>query len=158
MNWVDYFNYYKGELTWKVPPNKRIRIGSKVGTLTPKGYILITLLGRKYLAHRVIFEMHNGPIPTGMEIDHINGIRNDNRIQNLRLVTSKGNHLNMGKRCDNTSGITGVAYCKRSNKWKAYVSQDSKLIHLGFFDAKEDAISVRKSAESFYGFSERHGL
>lgn len=158
MNWSDYFTHSKGKLYWKVCPNKRIKIGDEAGILTPRGYITITLQGSKYRAHRIIWEMLNGTIPIGLEIDHINGIRHDNRKENLQLVTCRENHLNMAKRSDNTSGTTGVAYCKKSKKWKAYIIRNNKLVHLGYFLEKEDAISARKAAEPSYGFSPRHGL
>lgn len=158
MNWHDYFTYTNGELFWKVSPNRRIKIGSKAGIETPKGYVSITLMGKKYLAHRIIWEMHNGRIPPNMEVDHIWGIRNDNRISELRLVTSRGNRCNTAKRSDNSSGTTGVTFCKKLQKWKAYVKQEGKLIHLGYFTDKCDAIHARKAAEPIYGFSQRHGL
>lgn len=158
MNWNDYFIYDNGNLIWKVALNKKVKIGSIAGCKKPNGYIYVTVNGTKYAAHRIVWEMHNGTIPKGMEVDHIWGIRHDNRISELRLVTSKGNKMNMAKRSDNTSGTTGVTFCKKSNKWKAYVKQDGKLVHLGYFIDKAEAIAARKNAEPNHGFSIRHGL
>src|SRR5699024_11445694 len=64
-----------------------------------------------------IWEMHHGKIPEGMEIDHINGIRDDNRIDNLRLVTSRTNDTNRAKSKANTSGVVGVCWDKRKGLW-----------------------------------------
>lgn len=157
MNWSDYFEYTEGLLTWKAIPGSKVKVGKVAGTLTPRGYISVALFGKKYRAHRIIWEMHYGPVPAGKEIDHINGKRAENQIENLRLATSGENHRNMGKRSDNTSGTTGVTFCKVLRKWKAYIKQQRKLIHLGCFTDINDAIAARKAAEVFYGFSERHG-
>lgn len=59
--------------------------------------------------HRVVWEAANGPIPDGMQIDHINGNSFDNRLENLRLVTNRENSCNRGMRGDNQSGVTGVS-------------------------------------------------
>lgn len=92
-----------------------------------------------------------------MEIDHENHIRNDNRIENLRLVSSKGNKKNTTRRCDNTSGVTGVHWFKRECKWKVQIKVDGKQRHLGLFDNLDDAVAARKAAERQYGFHENHG-
>ena len=63
MNWNDYFEYHDGTLIWKVAVGRKIRAGDTAGTVTSRGYVSVTLGGSKYLAHRVIWEMHNGPIP-----------------------------------------------------------------------------------------------
>jgi len=158
MNWHDYFTYDNGNLIWKVALNRKIQVGKVAGCKKPNGYIYATINGGKYAVHRIVWEMHNGPIPEEMEIDHKWGIRCDNRISELRLVTSTGNHRNMAKRSDNTSGVTGVTFCKKRQMWKAYIKQYGKLTHLGYFADINEAISKRKVAEKEYGFSSRHGL
>ena len=84
--------------------------------------------------------------------DHINRNPLDNRKKNFREATHSENCQNRGKRKDNTSGITGVAFNKWNNKWAAYVSINKKLKHLGYFENKGDAIITRLKAEKeFYG-------
>lgn len=110
MNWNDYFSTKEDGLHWK-----RIKTNSqkttKAGYVSNKdGYIRVMLDGKGYLAHRIIWEMHNGQIPNGMQIDHINHIRNDNRIENLRLVSNQDNQKNTKRSGNNKSGVTGVCW------------------------------------------------
>lgn len=157
MNWSDYFVYVDGALIWKVPVGRKTRARDPAGTLTPRGYISVTLGGKKYRAHRIIWEMLRGPIPLGLEIDHSDGVRSNNKINNLSLVTRTNNSKNRARRSDNTSGATGVTYCKVNKKWKAYVKQQGKLTHLGLFTHLEDAVIARQKQNELLGFSNRHG-
>ena len=86
-----YFEYRDGKLYWKVAHNNRVKVGQEAGRKNRYGYIQLTCNGKTLLAHRVIWEMFNGAIPTGLGIDHINLIRDDNRIENLQLLTPKQN-------------------------------------------------------------------
>ena len=92
-----------------------------------------------------------------LDIDHINGVKTDNRINNLRLVTRSINLQNASMRCHNTSGFNGVSWHKSTKKWRAQIRVDGKSIHLGVFSNKKDAIAARIKANIKYGFSERHG-
>ena len=107
-------------------------------------------LNYKYVsAHRVIWKMVNG---TEAEIiDHINGVRDDNRIENLRSVTYTDNARNRRIGKNNTSGNLGVSFNKRQQKWTAYIT-------VGTFDTKEEALTARKAAQDALGFHENHGL
>ena len=157
MNWADYFDYDDGNLIWKVNLGRKIKAGAIAGTVTPRGYIIITLSGQKYLAHRIVWEMLKGPIPPNHEIDHGDGVRYNNRVGNLTLTTNVGNHKNMAKRKDNTSGTTGVYFVKLTGKWFASIKTGGKTEHLGTFSNEGDAIAARKAAEARLGFSLRHG-
>ena len=102
--------------------------------------------------------MINGPIPEGMEIDHINHVKDDNRIENLRLVSHRDNSRNRKKRADNTSGFQGVSFHKQTEKWQAYCSDDDgNLIYLGLFIGKEEAINERLKFQSLCEYHENHG-
>ncbi|HGY7789375.1 TPA: HNH endonuclease signature motif containing protein [Escherichia coli] len=79
MKWYNIFTYNEGKLFWKIPTSGRITNGKEAGSLH-NGYIVICVQNKKYKAHNIIWEMHNGPIPEGYVIDHINHIRSDNRI------------------------------------------------------------------------------
>ncbi|WP_296223087.1 HNH endonuclease signature motif containing protein [uncultured Sphingomonas sp.] len=107
-------------------------------------------------AHRVIYAMHNGAWPDH-EVDHINGVRTDNRLENLRHASRKENGRNQKRPHDNLSGVIGVGFYKRDGTWQARISTGGRNIHLGYFTSKEDAIRARKSAEQYLGFHENHG-
>jgi len=87
--------------------------------------------------HRLVWEKHNGPIPEGMDIDHINGDRRDNRIENLRLATRTQNLANGTKRKPGKSGFLGV--CQRYNKWAAKISHGNRTLNLGYFSTPKAA-------------------
>ena len=109
MDWDNYFEYKDGKLFWKVHRYAR-KVGTVAGSKHSGGYWQIWCNGTTMLAHGVIWEMHNGPIPSGMEIDHINRVKTDNQIENLRLVSSVVNHRNMPRNANNTSDKTGVIW------------------------------------------------
>jgi len=115
------------------------------------GYRIVTVHGKHIRAHRIIWEHCNERIPCGLEIDHRNRNRADNRIHNLRLVDSHGNNLNLSPRANN-SGVTGVVFSKKDRRWKAQIGFKGKQIYLGQFTDKSTAIAARKQAEQEYGF------
>lgn len=84
------------------------------------------------------------------EIDHINGRPNDNRINNMRIVSHMNNMKNHKLMSSNTSGYSGVHYSARENAWKAYIQYDNKKVHIGTFTSKQDAINARKQYEEKY--------
>lgn len=121
-----------------------------------KGYRSGLIFKKIYSAHRIIWTMFYGTAPTN-QIDHINGIRSDNRISNLRVVSSKENSKNRALRSDNSSGHTGVYFVKKTCRWTCTISVDGKSMYLGVFADKDDAIAARKEAEAKYGFHQNHG-
>lgn len=120
------------------------------------GYRRGSLLGRKMLSHRAAWAIFYGQWPENY-IDHINGNRADNRIQNLRDVTRAENQKNQRMNCLNTSGALGVCLFKPTGKWSAEIKVGGEKFHLGYFSCKEDAIAARKAAECRYGFHPNHG-
>lgn len=135
--------------------------GTIAGSIKPNGsgnhYIHITLLDSvRYLAHRVAWVWVTGEQP--IEIDHKNGDGTDNRFQNLRSVTKSGNQRNQKKRCDNTSGETGVSYVKKDKTWKANIGTGRKGESLSkTFKNKSDAISWRRKMSEKLNYSTNHG-
>jgi len=114
------------------------------------------VFNKRFLAHRVVWAIYHGIWPDD-QIDHINGVRDDNRIENLRIATSGENARNTAIPKNNTSGIIGVCWNKRNSKWEAKIMSNGKQIHLGYFASKDDAVAARAEAEVKYGFHENHG-
>jgi hypothetical protein len=114
------------------------------------GYTSIKMFGKFYRSHHLVWLMETGDWPPlGVDIDHINRDRGDSRFSNLRLATRAQNNLNSQGRRDNKSGHRGVH--PTGDKWFARISVDKKIIHLGVFSDKSEAISARKEAEKkFY--------
>lgn len=152
-----YFSYDKstGLLTWKVQRSRRAP-GSVAGTIDHEGYVIIGLSGIRYRAHRIIIAMVFGYFPD--QVDHIDGNRSNNRIENLRAVNNQQNARNQKIRKNNTSGAMGVCWHKRYGKWVSYIRVDGKAKYLGGFDAIEDAIEARRKADVDNGFHANHGL
>lgn len=132
------FEYRDGALYWLIKPAKKIRVGDRAGCLTNYGYRQIKFKGSLELEHRLIWQIFNGPIPEGVEIDHINRVRTDNRIENLRLATR-------GQNCVNMLG-SGYTYLKQSRKYKAQIKIQGKTKCLGYFDTAEEASQVYQTA------------
>lgn len=151
------FDYVDGNLVWKVNTGRKKNIGKIAGCDKGNGYITIGLFGRRYLAHRLVWIMHNGDIDKGMQIDHINHDRSDNRIENLRVVSNKVNGMNQSARKNNTSGVTGVNWNKRKGKWCGEVWDDGRKIHVGYFDDIMEAEKAVKSVRVKVGYHENHG-
>jgi hypothetical protein len=87
---------------------------------------------------------------SGMEVDHINGNRLDNRRCNLRICTRSQNHCNVGLSSRNTSGFKGIVFDYKT--WNAKITKNGKRIHLGCFKNKEDAArAYDRAAKELFG-------
>lgn len=120
------------------------------------GYRQGAIFDQKYQAHRVIWLLANREWPAN-KIDHINGIRDDNRLANLRSVTDTENCKNSRIRSDNTSGVIGVCWSKSSRKWHAQIYLGKRKTHIGYFTDLAQAIKARKAAEVEFGYHPNHG-
>ena len=109
-----------------------------IGTKNNMGYLIVHIRNRLFLNHRVCWFLHFGYWPDD-QLDHIDGNRLNNKISNLRSATNQQNAFNRKKHSNNTSGFTGVSYCKNINKYRAYIKYKYKHIHLGYFDTAENA-------------------
>jgi hypothetical protein len=127
------------------------RDGSVAGDVKPTGYRYIGVCGQRYRAHRLAWFYMYGEWPKG-EIDHINRNRDDNRIDNLRDVSRSLNCKNTALRRDNTSGRKGIYWYGDRLMWRASISIDGRLKHLGWFDTKEKAIAAREANEKLHGY------
>lgn len=157
MNWHDYFDYKDGKLYWSVCHGAAHSIGDEAGYVNDQGYRITSVNAQKYRVHRIVWEMHNGKIPEKMEIDHVNHIRTDNRIENLRMVSSLENKRNASMRSDNKSGFTGVSWDKARNKWRVVASVKGGYVMIGRFNDLDDAIKARIEFNESVGFHENHG-
>ena len=145
------FEYREGNLYWKIKPSKKIKIGSKAGSLHSGGYMQLTVNFRNYFAHRIIWCYHYGAIASNLQIDHIDGNKANNIIENLRLATHAQNNSNNKRAFRNSkSNILGVSWVKQRSKWMVYIGSNNKTIYLGLFANQENAIAVRKAAELQY--------
>ena len=114
-----------------------VSVGEEVNSKNAEGYLRTKLLGKEYKLHRLAWLLHYGEWPKG-EIDHINGIKDDNRICNLRDVSRIENELN--KRCprkDNVSGFTGVSVF--GERFQSKIRINGKLVHLGTYKTAIEA-------------------
>ena len=114
------------------------------------GYYQVSINRKPKRWHSLIWEHFNGPIPTGMDIDHINNVRNDNRIENLQLLSHKENSRCRLKQKNNSSGYPGVYWFKRDQKWETKITINCKQKHLGRFETKEAAYEAYIQAKIKY--------
>ncbi len=115
------------------------------------GYRQGNIYNRRNKAHRVIMKMVHGEFEG--DVDHINGVRDDNRLENLRIVSRMDNLRNSTIRADNTSGCVGIDFRNATGKWRARIGSD----HVGVFPSYEEAVAARKLAERSLGYHINHG-
>ena len=155
---LDYLFLYdeiSGKLLNRINRSSNSKVGEEAGFYVD-GYRVVEIAGKPYKVHRIIWCMVTGSWPKE-QIDHINGIKNDNRLINLREVSAKENSYNRAKGTRNTSGTVGVYLHKETGRWRAMIRVDQKLIHLGLFKTKAAAIAARIEGERKYGFHKNHG-
>ena len=120
-----------------------------------KGYLIGAINNTLYRAARIIYMMHYGTDPT--QVDHVDGDRMNNRIQNLRSVSPETNSRNMKLFKNNTSGHTGVTWDANRQLWIARISDKGRTVNLGRFSSIDEAIAVRKQAELDLKYHPSHG-
>lgn len=151
-----------GKLFWLDDPEKRQSwrtswAGKEAFTAkNGSGYRIGALDYKMLKAHRVVWALVHGRWPEG-ELDHINRIRDDNRVENLREASPAQQRRNMSKHKSNTSGVTGVSFDKARNLWRAHIWEHNKQVYLGRFATQENAVAARKEAMSRYGYGDDHG-
>lgn len=129
--------------------------GKQAGSINKhRHYVYIRVGGYRYMAHRLAWLYHYGEFPTG-EIDHINQIKQDNRIVNLRDVTKTENQKNRSVNKNSVSGITGVYFS--NSRWYAQITINGKVTPLGSFKTKHEAVNIRAAANIVHNFHENHG-
>lgn len=129
-----------GHFYWIKPCNRfsQITVGAKAGTLHKRGYVHIKVYGKSYKAHRLAWLYTHGRWPNPA-IDHINQVKSDNRIENLREADQLQNMQNKPKYRTNSSGYIGVTWHKDRKKWLAQFAYCNKNHYLGLFDDPAEA-------------------
>lgn len=153
-----FYNNTSGHFTWsKCKRGNQIRVGDRAGHISKAhGYETIKINGRNYKSHRLVFLYVDGRMPDG-EVDHINQNRSDNRLENLRIVTTQDNLKNKGIMKNNSSGYNGIIWEKERDKFRVRISVNKKNVHIGRFKCLVDAVTARIKANIKYGFHENHG-
>ena len=149
------YNPKTGDLLWRA--RSRNLTGMVAGGVDRRmGYRRVRLGGKLELAHRIIIAMTTGEWPDA-QVDHINGIRDDNRITNLRAVDRAENLKNKARYGNNKSGRTGVHWHRQHQKWCAGICVSGKVRHLGLFTDLQMAVDARNRADIENGFHPNHG-
>lgn len=127
---------WKRRRNWSTPKFRKI-----VTKLRSDGYIRPKIGGKLVALHRIVASAFLGldTSDTKIQVDHISGVRHDNRLENLRLVNNQQNSFN--------TKALGYCWSKQKNKWQAYIKLDGRLIHLGLFDIEEDARDAYMNAK-----------
>ena len=140
-------------LRWKVDIGRRIKSKSVAGCLDKsRGYFVIGINTKTYQNHRIVYALYHNlelnQLPKGL--DHVDRNKTNNNPLNLRPATQSQNMDNTGIRPDNTSGIRGVSWFKRDQKWRSLINVDGKSKHLGLFDDIEEAKKAYEAASLKY--------
>lgn len=144
------YNPENGNLIWRV--NKgRAKQGEVAGTLHKDGHILVGVDGERYQAHRLIWLWMEGYFPEN-DIDHKDRLPSNNKWCNLRHTSHKCNMRNCSISKNNKSGVTGVSWNDKNNKWFASITVDYKSIGCGIYSNFIDAVRSRWEAEKKYSF------
>lgn len=154
-----------GALTWRERPREMFqesfhwkrwntRYAGRAASSAIRGYLRVTVGGKSRRAHRVIWALVHGAWPEG-EIDHINGVRSDNRLVNLREVSRVINARNVSLNARNASGVTGVY--RQGERWRAFIGIGGSNVSLGSFVTFAEAVAARKAAAKVLRYHENHG-
>ena len=139
-----------GKFFWRVARGSRAA-GAETGCVGPEGYVHICVDRTLYLAHRLAWLYVHGYLPEH-GLDHIDRDPSNNRVENLREVSQVCNARNCGNRNNNTSGVKGVWWHKRTGKWHAQIAVNERQFHLGYYDDFTEAVCARLAAEQCIGW------
>jgi len=143
------FEYQDGVLIRKITTCPTAKKGMKINSIEPRGYVVVNIQEKSYKVHRLIYMMFYGFMPK--MIDHIDGNKQNNKIENLREATHTQNLQNRPKYKSNTSGYKGVSFHKKTKKWQASIRINNKQNYLGLFKTPLDAYEVYcKEAKKYH--------
>ena len=132
------FEYKDGKLFNKTNSKQRKK-GSEVGYINAYGYVVCKINSCSYYVHRLMWQMFFGSL-NGKDIDHINGNKSDNRMENLRLVTKKENNRNLRKaKINSKTSLIRACFHKKSGKFIAQIQNNGKYEYIGLFETAKEA-------------------
>lgn len=138
------YNPVTGEFFWKIT-DRAVHAGDLAGSVYSNGYRYIQICGQDYRAGRLAWYFMTGEDPLDF-IDHKDGVRDNNRFNNLRIATNSQNQANRGAPQNNTSGFKGVRWQASRGKWIAIITINGKAKNLGRFINLTDAVMAYRAA------------
>ena len=155
------FSYVDGQLFWKarsdVPKKWNAKWAGKLAGTISGDRKFVRINGKSYQCHRIIWVMENGPIPKGMQIDHIDGDALNNRIENLRIANHAENARNSRLSKNNVSGFKNVVFDTFCGLWLVSIHADGKTYRKRF-KMLEDAVEfARMKRIELHGHFANHG-
>jgi hypothetical protein len=132
---------------WLVSPSNYTQAGTIAGTTDNYGYLKIKYKNKRYQAHRLFWYLQTGCDPGQLTIDHADENKSNNKFYNLRLANRSEQQHNQSKRRNNTSGHKGVTWCKKKQKYRAYIGCNKKVFHLGYYEIIDQAVAARQAKE-----------
>jgi hypothetical protein len=140
-----------GHLVWLKKTGRRSIVGSRAGWVQGQGYRYVRYQGRQVSEQRLIWKIAHGEWPpNGTEVDHKNGVRDDNRLINLRLASRPQNQYNSAGKQKSRSGLKGAFWHPSTGKWRSRISTKDGKKSLGLFDTPEEAHAAYVEAARMY--------
>lgn len=150
------YNFDTGRFTRLTTASGNAKIGMMDDSIAATGYRRISILGKRYLSHRLVWLYITGSFPNGV-IDHIDGDKLNNRIHNLRDVSRLENNKNKKMSKYNTTGHNGVSVDKKSGRYVSYTTVNNRYKFLGHSDTLDEAIEKRAKSNIELNFHKNHG-
>lgn len=140
-----------GIFIWRVTRARGAKAGSQAGSLDKNGYVVIGIDGRNYRAHRLAWAYEKGEWPVG-DLDHEDRDHADNRIAKLRPASRSQNMANSVPHRDSSSGLKGIFFDKRRQRWASIITKNGRRKWLGYFDTAASAHAAYcLEAEKLFG-------
>lgn len=140
-----------GQFYWLIDACTNVLKGDLAGCTDKHGYRRIVYRNKVYKCHRLAWSLHNNYVESFPQIDHVNGNRSDNRIENLRISSPRENSLN--RKCHREGRLPGCHEVKTKNGslWRVAIVINKQRLHIGCYESQEVAHMVYLMATNFYG-------
>lgn len=150
-------DYERGLVRRRVKSGRNCNMQWNNGYVNGGGYRQIRINKSYHYLHRILWIMKNGEIPERMTVDHINGNRADNRMDNLRIVSQQENNKNTSKQLNTSSKHIGVSWHKAHGKWYGQVRHNGVYVFAKYFTDEDYAAYYIGFIRWCYGFHDKHG-